>query len=162
VAAFFEHCASGLVADGALKLSPKKAGKRAANFIQSEVLRHAETEGLSARIPVTAEQVTELIALVESGTISGKMAKEVLAEMVATGSTARKIVDAKGLAQVTDETALREEVDRVVESNPKQVEQYRSGKKNVLGFFVGQVMKATGGAANPRLVNEILRKRLDG
>jgi aspartyl-tRNA(Asn)/glutamyl-tRNA(Gln) amidotransferase subunit B len=98
---------------------------------------------------------------VEQGKISGKMAKDVFAEMLSTGNDAKSIVDAKGLTQVTDAGALEAEVNKILQANPKQVEQYRSGNKKVLGFFVGQVMKATRGAANPQLVNEILRKELE-
>jgi aspartyl-tRNA(Asn)/glutamyl-tRNA(Gln) amidotransferase subunit B len=136
------------------------AGKRAANFIQAEVLRHVQTEGLRAWVPVTAEQLAELLALVEDGTINRKMAKDVFAEMVETGEAAQRIVDARGLAQVTDASAIEQTVREVLDENPGAVEQYRAGKKNVLGFLVGQVMKKTGGAANPKIVNETLERLL--
>ncbi len=160
VADHFERSAEALAKIGGSKLDRAAAGKKMANFIQAELLRHVETDGLGAKIPVGAELLAELLALVDGGTISGKMAKEVFGEMLSTGSDAKTIVDKKGLAQVTDSAALEAEVAKVLEANPKQVEQYRSGNKKVLGFFVGQIMKATRGAANPQLVNEILLKEL--
>ncbi len=161
IASFFEQCAAALQRGTAGKLEVAVAGKRVANFIQSEVLRHTKTEGLSAQLPVTAERLAELLLLVDAGTISGKMAKDVFAEMVTTGHSARQIVDAKGLAQVTDSSVIEDQVRTVVQAHPKQVGQYRSGKTAVLGFLVGQVMKATKGSANPKLVNQVLRKMLD-
>lgn len=161
IAAHFERSARTLAEAAGGKLNPAAAGKKTANFIQSELLRHVETDGLQATIPVSAEGMSELLALVEQGTISGKMAKDVFSEMLSTGNDARSIVNAKGLAQVTDSAALEAEVNKILQANTKQVQQYRSGNKKVLGFFVGQVMKATRGAANPQLVNEILRKELE-
>ncbi|MFW6050670.1 MAG: Asp-tRNA(Asn)/Glu-tRNA(Gln) amidotransferase subunit GatB [Myxococcota bacterium] len=159
VARLFEDTAAALVARwGGGKEA--EAGKKAANFIQAEVLRDVVTDGLSAHFPVTAGQVAELLAIVQDGTISGKMAKDVYAEMVKTGRGAKRIVDEQGLAQVTDAGAIEAEVDKVLEAHPSEVEKYRGGKTNLLGFFVGQVMKATRGSANPKMVNEILRKKL--
>ena len=160
VAELFERSARELGRATSGRLQPAAAGKKMANFIQSELLRHVETDGLRAKIPVSAEHLAELLALVEQGTISGKMAKEVFNQMLSTSSDAKTIVEKRGLAQVTDSAALEAEVAKVLGANPKQVEQYRSGNKKVLGFFVGQIMKATKGAANPQLVNEILRKEL--
>ena len=88
------------------------------------------------------------------------MAKEVFAKMFESGRSARKIVDAEGLKQISDEDELRKLVDEVIAANPKQVDTYRKGKTGVLGFFVGQVMKATRGQANPKIVNELLKKAL--
>ena len=135
-------------------------GKRAANFVQSEILRDVEADGLDARFPVPAPAVAELLSIVRDGTISAKMAKDVLATMRETGRAPRAIVEEDGLAQVTDSAALEAIVRDVVAKSPKQVEQYRGGQTKVIGYFVGQVMKATKGTANPQLVNELLRKVL--
>ncbi len=100
------------------------------------------------------------VALVEKGSINGKIAKQVFAEMVETGASAESIVESKGLAAVTDTAALEAEIQKVLDANPAQVEQYRGGKQAVFGFFVGQVMKATKGQADPKAVQEILRRLL--
>jgi aspartyl-tRNA(Asn)/glutamyl-tRNA(Gln) amidotransferase subunit B len=147
IAGFFEEAAA--LFGGATKV---------ANFIQSEVLRDVQTRGLDARIPVTASQVASLLRLVDRGTISGKQAKDVYARLVGTSRDPREIVEELGVAQVSDSAALENICRKIIEQNPKQVEQLRSGKANVMGFFVGQVMKETKGAANPQLVNELLRK----
>jgi aspartyl-tRNA(Asn)/glutamyl-tRNA(Gln) amidotransferase subunit B len=160
IASFFESCAAELfrLRQGALSVS--EAGKRAANFIQSEVMRRTKTEGLEAQLPTGAAGLAELLSLVEVGSISGKMAKEVFAEMAAKGTSAKKIVEDKGLTQVKDSSVIESQAKQIVESHPKQVEQYRAGKASVLGFFVGQMMKATKGSADPKLVNDILRNLL--
>ncbi|MEM8608740.1 MAG: Asp-tRNA(Asn)/Glu-tRNA(Gln) amidotransferase subunit GatB [Myxococcota bacterium] len=159
VAVFFETAASAL-RERMPKMKPAQAGKKVANFVQSEVLRHVATDGLSATFPVAAASLAGLLASVEDGTINGKIAKKVFGVMVDTGRPADAIIDEQGLAQVTDTGAIEAEVRRVLEANPKQVDQYKGGKTGVLGFFVGQVMKATKGAANPKVVNEILQRLL--
>jgi len=111
--------------------------------------------------PVAPEQLGALLDLVADGTITGRIAKDVFAEMIETGADPAAIVEQKGLRQVTDQGAIEAAVDAALAANPGQVAQYRSNPK-VLGFFVGQVMKATGGKANPALVNELLRKKLAG
>jgi len=98
--------------------------------------------------------------MIEEGVISGKIAKSVFEEMYRTGNRAQEIVKEKGLVQVTDTSAIEKAIDQVLASNPKEVEAYRKGKDKVFGFFVGQVMKATQGKANPALVNELLKKKL--
>jgi aspartyl-tRNA(Asn)/glutamyl-tRNA(Gln) amidotransferase subunit B len=105
-------------------------------------------------------QLAELIALVADGTLSGRMAKTVFDEMYASGKGARRIVEEQGLAQVSDSGELEKIIDSVISSNPGQVAQFRSGKDKVFGFFVGQVMKASKGQANPQLVNDLLRRKL--
>jgi aspartyl-tRNA(Asn)/glutamyl-tRNA(Gln) amidotransferase subunit B len=137
------------------------AGKKVGNFIQAEVLRHVTTDGLEALFPVAASAVAELLTCVEEGTINGKIAKKVFASMVETGRAPKAIIDEQGLAQVTDTGAIEDEVRRILEASPSQVAQYKEGKTNLIGYFVGQVMKATKGAANPKAVNEILRRLLD-
>mgnify|MGYP003477471520 FL=1 len=131
---------------------------KAANFIQTEVLRDAKLRGLRASFSVTPEQVAELLALTDAGKISGKQAKEVLAVMIESGSMPSAIVAERGLAVVSDESQLLPICQRLIADHPKQVEQVRQGKKGMIGFFVGQVMKQTGGAADPKLVNALLEK----
>jgi aspartyl-tRNA(Asn)/glutamyl-tRNA(Gln) amidotransferase subunit B len=110
--------------------------------------------------PVRAEALAKMIALIDDGTISGKIAKTVFEEMVETGAEPADVVAAKGLTQVTDTGAITAAVDEVLARNADKVAEYRAGKDKLLGFFVGQVMKATGGKANPQAVNDILRERL--
>jgi aspartyl-tRNA(Asn)/glutamyl-tRNA(Gln) amidotransferase subunit B len=109
--------------------------------------------------PVSAEALGGLLDLLKDGTISGRIAKDVFAAMVETGKPAKAIVEEKGLKQITDTGAIEAAADKVIADNPKQVEQYRKNP-NIIGWFVGQVMKATGGKANPAAVNEILKKKL--
>ncbi len=136
------------------------AAVRVANFIQSEVLADVVQKGLEARIPVSAAQIAELLSLVESGAISGKQAKDVYARAANTARSPREIVRELGMEQVSDASALEPVVKKILDANPKQAEQLRAGKTGLMGFFVGQVMKETKGSANPKLVNEILRKLL--
>ena len=98
--------------------------------------------------------------MVEAGTISGSVAKTVIAEGLESGQAPAEIVKAKGLSQISDDSALFAEVDAVIAANPGEVEKYRAGKEALLGFFVGQVMKRTGGKANPKRLNEIVRDKL--
>lgn len=158
IARWFE---SAVIDTAALTKQPlATTGKKVANFVQSEVLRETTTEGLEARFPTTPERIAELLALVEDGTINGKIAKDVFADVASTGKSPKEIVAKKGLSQVTDTAAIEAEIRKVVGENPKELEKLKAGKANVRGFFVGQVMKATRGKANPALVNEILDKVL--
>ena len=133
---------------------------RVANFVQSEVLRDVVTKGLSAEIPVTSDQIAELLELGAKGAISGKQAKEIYARIKGTSRSPADVVRESGAAQMNDASALEPIIARVVAANPKQAEQLRSGKTGVMGYFVGQVMKETKGSANPQLVNELLKKAL--
>ena len=108
---------------------------------------------------MTAEKLSGLLALIESGAISGRIAKDVFDDMFETGRGAAAIVEAKGLKQISDTGAIEEIIDRLIADNPKQVAQAKEQPK-VAGWFVGQVMKATRGQANPAVVNEILKKKL--
>ena len=110
---------------------------------------------------MTPDNLAELIGLIEKGTISNNIGKQILIDMLQTGEKASAIVEKKGLSQITDVDAIRKMVEEVVANNPNQVEQYKSGKTNILGFFVGQIMKATKGRANPKTVNEILLELLN-
>jgi len=110
--------------------------------------------------PVSPKALAELLALKRKGAISGPTGKAVLEEMFETGKSAEDIVKTKGLTQVSDEDVLEKLIGEVIAKNPTQLAQYRSGKEAVFGFFVGQLMKASGGKANPAKVNELLKRKL--
>jgi aspartyl-tRNA(Asn)/glutamyl-tRNA(Gln) amidotransferase subunit B len=134
---------------------------KTANFIQAEVLRDVTVSGLDADIPVTPAQVGELVALVESGRISGKQAKQVYAALRGSGRGAAEVVAELGLEVLGDAAALGAIAKSIVAAHPKQAEQYRAGKTGLLGFFVGQLMKQTGGSADPRLASDLVRRALE-
>jgi aspartyl-tRNA(Asn)/glutamyl-tRNA(Gln) amidotransferase subunit B len=134
---------------------------KAANWIQTEVLRDTSFHGLVATFPVTPAQVAELLSLVEKGDISGKQAKEIHQAISGTKDSPAQVVEARGMRVVSDDTALRPICERIVLASPKQAAEYRSGKKGILGYLVGQVMKETKGSANPKLVSDILQKLIE-
>ena len=137
--------------------------KKVSNWIMTEVLKVLKDSKIEIdHFRVTPKQVGELLKCAEKGTISGRIAKDVFADMVRTGKDALLIVDERGLRQITDEQTLDKVVVEIIDRNAENVELYRSGRKQLLGFFVGEVMKATDGKANPKLVNEIIRKHIDG
>lgn len=137
--------------------------KTVSNWVMGELLRELNNAGLSADAsPVNPERLVSLLQLVGKGTISLKVAREIFPELYASGKSPEQIVREKGLTQVSDEGALEKIIDEVMAKNQAQVAQYRSGKETVLGFFVGQVMKASGGKANPGKVNELLKRKLAG
>ena len=132
-----------------------------ANWIRSELQRELENAGLSAeKSPVPANELGALVRLIDEDKISGKQGKDVLVEMFATGKSAATIVAEKGLVQVSDTGEIDRVIDEVMAASPNQLEQYRGGKEGLFGFFVGQVMKASKGKANPKVVNERLREKL--
>lgn len=133
---------------------------RLAGFVQTEVLRGATTHGLAATFTVSAQQVAELLTLVDEGRISGKQAKDVLAALEGTGRSPAEVVAERGMAVVSDDATLRELCTQVLEAHPAQAAEHRLGKKNLTGFFVGQVMKRSGGAADPKKVSAILAELL--
>ncbi len=136
--------------------------KRVANLVQSELLGRLKANGLTIeQSPISMKGVALSADLVESGTISGKMLKELYDLAFARNQDFPAIYEAEKPQQITDTAALEKIIAEVVAANPKQVEQYRAGKKTLLGFFVGQVMKATRGQANPALVNELLTAKLE-
>ncbi len=136
--------------------------KTAANWVMGELLREMNQSKTSFNhVPIPARHLAELIMLIDSGKISGKIAKTVFAEMWTTHKDAASIVQEKGLSQVTDTAAIESLIDGVLQQNPAQVAEYRSGKTKVFGFFVGTVMKASKGQASPDLVNDLLKKKLD-
>ncbi len=137
--------------------------KLAANWVMSELFgRLNKTDTAIADSPVSAEALGGLIGLIADDTISGRIAKDVFNEMFDTGKDAAAIVEEKGLKQITDTGEIEGIIDTIIADNPDNVAQYQGGNTKVIGWFVGQVMKASQGKANPKLVNEVLRKKLDG
>ncbi len=140
-----------------------EAAKRVANWLGGDVARLANETGLAPRDwKLTPEKLAALLGLLDAGTVSGPGAKQVLEEVFRTGAEPAEVVKGRGLAQVTDESALEAAVDEALASSPAEVERYRAGDRKLLGFFVGRVMKATRGAADPRAVHALLRKKLGG
>ena len=150
-AAFYEEVAKG------------RDPKLAANWVMVELFGVLNKQGKTlAESPVSAGSLGALIGLIGDGTISGKIAKEVFAEMAESGKEPMAIIEAKGLKQVSDSGAIEAMIDEVLAEHSDKVEEYRSGKDKLFGFFVGQVMKASQGQANPSMVNDILKKKLQG
>ncbi len=133
--------------------------KKASNWIMGEFARLVKDQGLDAA-KITPVQLADIIDLVDGATMSGSAAKQVFEEVFESGKDPKSVVEEKGLAQVSDEGAIEEEVKKILDANPEQVQQFKDGQEKVIGFFVGQVMKASKGKANPQLVNQILRKLL--
>jgi aspartyl-tRNA(Asn)/glutamyl-tRNA(Gln) amidotransferase subunit B len=137
--------------------------KLAANWVMGELSGALNRDNLDvAQSRVGAEALGGLLARIQDNTISGKIAKEVFEAMWSEGQGADAIIEAKGLKQITDTSAIEKAIDDVMAKNPGQLADYRSGKEKLFGFFVGQVMKATGGKANPAQLNELLKKKLAG
>ncbi|RAI12197.1 MAG: Asp-tRNA(Asn)/Glu-tRNA(Gln) amidotransferase GatCAB subunit B [Candidatus Melainabacteria bacterium] len=133
--------------------------KIAVNFIMGEIAAYLKEDHIEITdTKLTPENLAELISLIEKGTISNNIGKQIIIEMMKDGTKASAIVEKKGLSQITDEGAIKEIVQKIVDANPAQVQAYKNGKTNLLGFFVGQVMKETKGRANPKTVNELLRE----
>jgi aspartyl-tRNA(Asn)/glutamyl-tRNA(Gln) amidotransferase subunit B len=151
LADYFEEC---------LAVFPQP--KPVSNWIMGSLLGLLNARGITIdQSPIPAAGLAELLKLVEEGAISGRSAKTVFDEMAASGKTARAIVQEKGLAQISDALAIESVVHEVLAQNPAEVGAYRGGKTKLMGFFVGEVMKATRGQANPKTVNELLKKSLD-
>ena len=137
--------------------------KPASNWVMGEVTRGLNAEGIAIdACPVTPTMLAGMLRRIEDNTISGKIAKTVFDEMWKTGNDADAVIAEKGLTQVTDTGAIEAVIDEILAANPGQVEEYRGGKEKVFGFFVGQVMKASKGKANPAAVNDLLQKKLKG
>lgn len=135
--------------------------KACVNWLMGEFASQLSTDGIEiAKAPVSAENLAALLKLISKGTISGKIAKKVFATMWKEGGKAEDIVKAQGLVQISDTAELSKLVDEVVGKNPKAVEDFKAGKKKAVGALVGQIMKATKGKANPRVINELLNKKL--
>lgn len=152
MAEYFEAC-----------LAAGAPAKGAANWVMGEVTRALNEAGTGiAECPVTPVRLTALLQLIEKGTISGKIAKTVFDEMWQSDKTPEAIVEEKGLVQVSDTGEIEKIIDEIMAANMGQVEEFRGGKEKVFGFFVGQVMRASKGKANPAVVNELLMKKLKG
>jgi len=150
LADYFEAC---------VKQYPKP--KTVSNWVMGELLRELNQQGIRANIsPVSPERLVELLQLVEKGTVSLKAARDLFPELYASGKNPEELVKEKGLMQLSDEGQLGELIETVLANHPTQVEQYRNGKETVLGYLVGQVMKVSGGKANPGKVNALLKRKL--
>lgn len=135
--------------------------KTVSNWVMGELVRELNNSGTDASVsPVSPERLVSLLQLVEKGTISLKVAREIFPEMYRSGDPPEQIVQEKGLTQVSDEGALERIIEEVLAKSPTQVSQFKEGKQQVLGFLVGQVMKASGGKANPGKVNDLLKRKL--
>jgi len=144
--------------EAAIRLYPQP--KKLSNWILSEMLREIRAEEDIARFPVTPSQLASLLALIDQGTISGKIAKAIFAEMMTTGKDPETLIKEKGLVQVSDAGELLGLVQKILAQNPEQVAQFKGGKAKIMGFFVGELMKRTKGRANPKLANELFIKAL--
>jgi len=135
--------------------------KPAANWVMGDLLRFLNEDKRDIKdSPVPPTALADMIKLIEAGTISGKMAKEIIAEMYKSGQPPQAIIAAQGLVQITDADMISGLIAEIMAANPDQLAQYRSGKDKLFGFFVGQTMKATQGKANPQIINELLKKML--
>ncbi|MGB2927038.1 MAG: Asp-tRNA(Asn)/Glu-tRNA(Gln) amidotransferase subunit GatB, partial [Limnothrix sp.] len=135
----------------------------AANWITQDIAAYLNknTDKTIKALPLTAANLAELICLIDRGTISGKIAKEILPELLEKGGSPRAIVESRGLTQISDVGEIEAMIDELLAENPDKVEAYRGGKKKLQGFFVGQMMKKTSGRADPKLVNQLLNKKLN-
>jgi aspartyl-tRNA(Asn)/glutamyl-tRNA(Gln) amidotransferase subunit B len=153
-------------ADAAYFEATVKAGatpKQAANWIMGDITAYLKAEKLTFhQIPLQPQDLAELIGLIEDNTISNKIAKELLPELLAKGGSAKDLVAKKGLTQISDLSAIEAVIDQVLQAHPQELEQYRAGKTKLQGFFVGQIMKQTGGRADPKATNQLLMKKLNG
>jgi aspartyl-tRNA(Asn)/glutamyl-tRNA(Gln) amidotransferase subunit B len=135
--------------------------KAASNWIMGELAGHLNEAGLSITdSKIRPQELGKLIGLIDKGTISSKIAKTVFEEMFATGGDPEKIIQEKGLVQISDEGELAKIVEEVIANNPQSVADFKAGKEKALGALVGQVMKATKGKANPQIVNKLMLERL--
>ncbi|OKH89771.1 Asp-tRNA(Asn)/Glu-tRNA(Gln) amidotransferase subunit GatB [Thalassospira sp. TSL5-1] len=145
------------------KVAKGRDGKMAANWVITNLFGALNKLGVDvSESPVSAENLGKLIGLIGDDTISGRIAKDVFEIMIETGDDPEKIVEEKGLKQITDTGAIEAAIDEVIAANPDKVEEIRAGKDRMLGWFVGQVMKSTGGKANPGMVNKMLRDKIMG
>ncbi|NVB80532.1 MAG: Asp-tRNA(Asn)/Glu-tRNA(Gln) amidotransferase subunit GatB [Kofleriaceae bacterium] len=147
--------------DATCKATPGRSSKTIANWLLTELLGALNAAGKDiTESPMAPATLSELVRLVEDGTISGKIGKEVFAESFKTGEAPAAIVERRGVQQISDEAVLTAIIDKIVTANPKQATEYANGKDGLFGFFVGQVMKQTQGRANPVMTSDLLHKRL--
>jgi len=131
------------------------------NWITNDLLREVKDRKLDiSNLPIKPGQLAALVEIIEKGTISSTIAKEVFSDMIQTGNDPQNIIEGKGLAQISDEGLIESVIDKAIAGNPGVIEDYKKGKKNALAFLVGQVMKETKGKANPKIVNEMLVKKV--
>ena len=150
-AAFFEKTADG------------QDGKLAANWVINELFGRLKKDDKDiTESPVSPEQLGGVIALISKGDISGKIAKEILPELLKKGGSPKAIVEERGLGMISDPAAITAIVEELLAAHPDEVEAFRGGKNKLQGFFVGQLMKKTGGKADPKLANQILSQKLKG
>ncbi len=144
-------------------VATKANPKQVANWVMGDIAAHLNNEKLTiTEIALKPDTLGELVSLIEDNTISGKIAKEILPELLSQGGSAREIAERRGLLLISDPDVLATLIDEVLAENPKELEQYRNGKTKLQGFFVGQMMKKTEGRADPKLTNQILGKKLKG
>ncbi|MBC7968786.1 MAG: Asp-tRNA(Asn)/Glu-tRNA(Gln) amidotransferase GatCAB subunit B, partial [Verrucomicrobia bacterium] len=138
--------------------------KQAANWIMGDMSAYLNSNNSLSitNLPLKPADLAELIGLIDSGTISNKIAKDILPELLTQGGSPKALIERKGLIQISDTGAIEAAIEAVIAAHPKELEMYRSGKTKMLGFFVGQVMKQTGGRADPKLTNQLLAKQLNG
>ncbi|MBO1351220.1 MAG: Asp-tRNA(Asn)/Glu-tRNA(Gln) amidotransferase subunit GatB [Hormoscilla sp. GUM202] len=137
--------------------------KQAANWVMGDIAAYLNANKLSITdIAITPEALAEMVKLIEDKTISSKIAKDILPDILSKGGSPKELVESKGLIQISDPSALEAIIDEAIASHPKELEQYRKGKTKLQGFFVGQVMKKTSGRADPKLTNQLLGKKLKG
>jgi aspartyl-tRNA(Asn)/glutamyl-tRNA(Gln) amidotransferase subunit B len=152
MANYYEEC---------IRLFPEP--KTVSNWMMGELLRELKKDEREIdQCPVTPQHLAEMLKMIKEGTISGKIAKDVFEEIYRTGDHPAKIVKEKGWTQIVDRGEIERAIQRVIETNPKLVEDYQKGKEKLFGFFVGEVMKETKGKANPQLLNELLKEKLKG
>jgi aspartyl-tRNA(Asn)/glutamyl-tRNA(Gln) amidotransferase subunit B len=137
--------------------------KQATNWLMGDITSYLKTQKIGiTEIGLKPENLAELVALIEQGTISGKIAKEILPELLAKGGSVQKLVESKGMTSISNPKEITALIDAIMASNPQELAAYRGGKTKLLGFFVGQVMKESGGRADPKLTNQILNQKLNG
>ena len=155
-----EQMGLALFFDEVLKLGATP--KIAVNFIMGEIAAYLKEEHIEiSETKLTPENLAELISMIEKGTISNNIGKQIILDMMKDGKKASQIVEEKGLSQISDTGAIKEIVKKIIEANPNQVSAYKAGKVQLLGFFVGQVMKETKGRANPQTVNQLIKEELE-
>ncbi|HEY9692557.1 MAG TPA: Asp-tRNA(Asn)/Glu-tRNA(Gln) amidotransferase subunit GatB [Oculatellaceae cyanobacterium] len=143
-------------------IAAKAQPKQAANWVMGDITGYLNNEKLNInQIAFKPQDFAELISLIENGTISGKIAKEILPELLSEGGSPQELVNRKGLVQISNTAELEKIIDEIIAASPKELEQYRNGKTKLLGFFVGQVMKKTSGRADPKLTNQMLNQKLN-
>ena len=137
--------------------------KQTANWVMGDIAAYVNSNNLKiSETELKPEVLAELISLIDKGTISGKIGKEILPELLTKGGSAKELVEKKGLIQISDTGEIEQIIDEVIAAHPKELEQFRNGKTKLKGFFVGQVMKKTSGRADPKLTNQLLGKKLQG